>query len=372
MAQQIQIRNGVAAAWTSANPILAVGELAIESDTRKFKIGNGSTAWASLPYATQGETGLTGLTGKGLQYAWNGTQLGVRVEGDVSYTYIDLIGPPGIQGVPGADGLAVVRDNLTTQSATDALSANQGYILNNLVSTIPKNLGGGAIINGNFAINQRAVSGTVSLGAGDYGHDRFRGGVSGCTYTFATVENTTTLTVSAGSLQQEVEGMNLESGTHVLSWVGTAQGQIDSGGYGDTGITATLTGGTNSIVEFGTGTLSKVKLEKGSVATDFIPKTYAEESRDCHRYYWKGLAPQNGERFKYGQTGGGTNVANIIFFPTQMRIAPTLNIIGGSYTNCTYAGVQSVDGLSFVHGVSITSSGEFRSYGATYTADAEL
>ena len=104
MAQQIQIRNGISTAWTSANPILAVGELAIESDTKKFKIGDGLTLWASLPYSTQGETGLTGLTGKGLQYAWNGTQLGVRVEGDVSYTYVNLIGATGNQGVQGVTG----------------------------------------------------------------------------------------------------------------------------------------------------------------------------------------------------------------------------------------------------------------------------
>jgi len=105
MAVKIQIRNGTASAWTSANPILAVGELAIENDTKKFKIGDGSTLWAALPYATQGETGLTGLTGKGLQYAWNGTQLGVRVEGDVSYTYVDLIGTQGVKGDTGNTGV---------------------------------------------------------------------------------------------------------------------------------------------------------------------------------------------------------------------------------------------------------------------------
>ena len=45
------------------------------------------------------------------------------------------------------------------------------------------------IINGNFDINQRAVSGTVSLAAGEYGHDRFKGGAGGATYTFATSAN---------------------------------------------------------------------------------------------------------------------------------------------------------------------------------------
>ena len=54
MATQIQLRNGTAAQWTSANPTLAVGEMGVETDTGKFKIGTGSTAWNSLAYAAVG------------------------------------------------------------------------------------------------------------------------------------------------------------------------------------------------------------------------------------------------------------------------------------------------------------------------------
>jgi hypothetical protein len=63
MPQQIQLRRGTAAAWTSANPTLAAGELGVETDTNKFKVGDGSTSWASLPYATKGDIGPTGPTG---------------------------------------------------------------------------------------------------------------------------------------------------------------------------------------------------------------------------------------------------------------------------------------------------------------------
>jgi hypothetical protein len=45
----IQIRRDTAAAWTSANTTLATGEIGFETDTNKFKIGNG-TAWTALPY----------------------------------------------------------------------------------------------------------------------------------------------------------------------------------------------------------------------------------------------------------------------------------------------------------------------------------
>jgi hypothetical protein len=46
----IKLRNGTAAQWTSTNPTLVKGELGIETDTNKFKFGDGTTAWTALPY----------------------------------------------------------------------------------------------------------------------------------------------------------------------------------------------------------------------------------------------------------------------------------------------------------------------------------
>ena len=48
----IQVKRGTASAWTTANTVLAVGELGYETDTKKFKVGDGSTSWTSLAYAT--------------------------------------------------------------------------------------------------------------------------------------------------------------------------------------------------------------------------------------------------------------------------------------------------------------------------------
>ena len=50
MADLIQIRRDTASNWTSANTVLAQGELGAETDTSKIKIGDGSTAWNSLGY----------------------------------------------------------------------------------------------------------------------------------------------------------------------------------------------------------------------------------------------------------------------------------------------------------------------------------
>lgn len=52
MAVQIQLRNGIASQWTSVNPTLAVGEIGVETDTNRFKVGTGSSSWNTLGYAT--------------------------------------------------------------------------------------------------------------------------------------------------------------------------------------------------------------------------------------------------------------------------------------------------------------------------------
>ena len=57
MATRIQLRRDHSTDWTAANPVLAPGEFGVELDTLKFKVGNGSTPWNSLPYPTGGTGG---------------------------------------------------------------------------------------------------------------------------------------------------------------------------------------------------------------------------------------------------------------------------------------------------------------------------
>ena len=46
----IQIKRGTAADWLAANPVLALGELGLETDTNKLKAGNGTSSWYELQY----------------------------------------------------------------------------------------------------------------------------------------------------------------------------------------------------------------------------------------------------------------------------------------------------------------------------------
>ncbi len=49
--KRILLRRDTASNWTSGNAVLASGEIGYETNTGKFKIGNGSTAWTSLGYS---------------------------------------------------------------------------------------------------------------------------------------------------------------------------------------------------------------------------------------------------------------------------------------------------------------------------------
>ena len=50
MGVKILLRNDTSTIWTSVNPILGQGEIGIESDTRKLKIGDGILTWNLLNY----------------------------------------------------------------------------------------------------------------------------------------------------------------------------------------------------------------------------------------------------------------------------------------------------------------------------------
>jgi len=75
MAVQLQFRRGTASEWTNANPILAEGELGLELDSNKFKLGNGNTRWNSLLYTST--FNITKDTSSDIAYPTYVTGLGV-------------------------------------------------------------------------------------------------------------------------------------------------------------------------------------------------------------------------------------------------------------------------------------------------------
>jgi hypothetical protein len=113
MTSRLQNRRDTAANWTSNNPTLAAGEIGLETDTAKYKMGDGTTAWNSLAYAyTAGAVGATGPTGPigatGPTGATGATGVGATgVTGPTGP--IGATGPTGSTGASGATGAGGVE-----------------------------------------------------------------------------------------------------------------------------------------------------------------------------------------------------------------------------------------------------------------------
>lgn len=192
------------------------------------------------------------------------------------------------------------------------------------------------IDNSNFAINQRGVTGTVTLAAGAYGHDRWKAGSAGCTYTFAASAGITTITISAGSLMQVVEGLNLETATYTLSQSGTAQVRIVDGSYAASPIAVSATAGTNLSLEFGTGTVKQVKLEKGSLATPWVFPRPQIDLLNCQRFAVKLLNGGTQETLGTGFSTATTVAVCVLPLPTTMRATPTVAYLSGGSSNLAF------------------------------------
>jgi hypothetical protein len=173
-------------------------------------------------------------------------------------------------------------------------------------------------MNAQGLINQRGyVSGTATTTANQYTVDRWRVVVSGQNLTFTTTNNEVIFTAPAGGVEQVIEGLNLESGTYVLNWEGTATATVGGVAVAKGG-TVTVVGGTNTTVRFIGGTFIRPQFESGSVATPFERRAYGAELNLCLRYTNRISAfvgPVNGY---------------VIVYPEPMRANPTATVVGGS------------------------------------------
>ncbi len=111
-----QFRRGTPALWSSVNPVLADGELGIEKGTSLFKIGNGSTAWNSLPYGgIKGDAGIDASIAVGsVTTGAAGSNASVSNVGTAQNAILNFTIPRGDIGATGNKGwspvLAIVSD----------------------------------------------------------------------------------------------------------------------------------------------------------------------------------------------------------------------------------------------------------------------
>lgn len=169
LTSRIILRNDTANNWTTNNPVLLKGEIGLETDTGKYKIGDGTSNWQALQYYVNldqdSKTSLDTLIemldddnfGKVNDVQVNGTTV---VENKVANVSIGVLTTATTAQSEVTSGESFtnnivlhkvaktgnyndllnklnVVDNLNSTSATDALSANQGSVLKSMVQALP-------------------------------------------------------------------------------------------------------------------------------------------------------------------------------------------------------------------------------------------
>lgn len=217
--------------------------------------------------------------------------------------------------------------------------------------------------NSGFSVNQRGYTSGTALAAAAYGFDRWKAGSGGCTLTFTVSAPETTVTITAGSLQQIIE--TVRGGNHTLSWTGTAQGRIGGGSYAASPVTASLTAGTSPTVEFNTGTLSKPKLEEGATASPLARRDPADEFALCQRFY------QIGTVGWWGYGSASQFIGYSVMLPVAMRGVPAVTLSGMAYTNASGAAPAWIAGNSFAVQALATTTAAAALIGS-FSASADL
>ena len=261
MAVQIQMRRDTAANWTSAAPTLAAGEWGLETDTLKFKIGDGTTAWASLAYSSL-PSGVLQLSGGAMTgpITTNSTFDGRDVAADGATA--DAALPKAGGAMTGAittnstfDGVDIaVRDAVLTSTTTTANAAlpKAGGTLSGAVNAgeqiisqaIFKDVGETLATNGTSG-----SAATISLADGNFHKVTL---TANCTFTFSNVPATAN-TAASFTLFLVQDG----TGSRTVTWPGSVDW-------------AAATAPTLTTAAAGVDVLTFITLDGGTVWNGFV------------------------------------------------------------------------------------------------------
>lgn len=143
--RKILLRRDTAADWTSANPTLSQGEGGYETDTKKLKIGDGTTAWTSLPYymGNLNDVGDVVITSaqNGDFLRWNGSAWvndAVNLSTDTVGDYVQNL----------VAGTGVTLSNNSGEAATPTISIGQAVATNSNVTFNDLTVSGNLTVSG--------------------------------------------------------------------------------------------------------------------------------------------------------------------------------------------------------------------------------
>jgi hypothetical protein len=255
MAQRIQLRRGTAAQWAATNPVLASGEIGVETDTRQFKFGNGATAWNSLAYGVAASAGA-GLSDAALLDRANHTgQQAASTISDLVEAVQDIIG-----AMVAASGGAY-NDAANTITLPGNLTAqDEGSTLSAIINTVNvAGAGATATVSGQTLTITIPGAGTATITVKE-GDALISSGVSALDFGagFDAVEN------PAGEVQITLDLTEYNGGALPITGGGTGA-TTQSGARNNLGLAAIAASGSAS--DLTTGTIAIARLPDAANAT---------------------------------------------------------------------------------------------------------
>lgn len=191
MATRIQIRRDTEANWTSNDPILASGELALSTDVDKIKIGDSSSTWSELSYATIGQSAVETL---------------------INTAVTDLIG--------GAPDLLNTLDELA-----QAMGDDESFVttINGSISDLETAVAAKAALVVSATVPTTGPDGTEDLQEGDIWYDRS----TGHAYMYYDIENSNFVWVEMGG-SDSIADATLGTNNHNFS-TSPSDGDVTNG-----------------------------------------------------------------------------------------------------------------------------------------------
>jgi hypothetical protein len=168
MATRMQQRRGTASQWTAANPTLAAGEIGFETDTNKFKIGNGSSNWTALSYFSN-TTALEALLNDGAPAALNTlNEIAAAINDDATFfTTVSTNLTNHQNDTTSIHGIADTSLLATQSYVTDAIASVTGDYSDLAGTGLAWNSGNNSIEIGSTVATKTYADGAVSTHSDD-------------------------------------------------------------------------------------------------------------------------------------------------------------------------------------------------------------
>ena len=327
MASKIQVRRDTLSNWNANNPVLSSGEIAFVTDENKFKVGNGSSAFSSLPYL-QADAYIDSVI---LGTDTTGNYVETMISGDG----ISLSGQ-------GSESASVTVTNTGVLSLTGTtneveVSASTGNITLSIPTTINANTTGTAA--------SLTTARTIALSGDISGSASFDGSAS--------VDIVATIQPDSVSLGSDT------TGNYVSQVTGTGAGISVSGSGESASVTIENTGVTSL---YGTANEVDVSASSGSITISLPSVINADTTGSAATLTTSRIIELTGDISGSASFNGGAN-ASITSTLANTTVTPD------SYGSASAVGIFTVDSKGRLTSASNTPIAITQSAVANLTTD---